>query len=217
MDLYLLIYLFFDVTKIAGHIRFGVKGNPLKVVSVLSSHYPGSFTQALNDSFGAGLAEAGHEFTTIDLYGEKFDPVMNGDDFNQFTGGDLPADVLKHQEILKDAGALAFFYPVWWNDMPGIMKGWIDRIMAKGFAYDIIDGGKVGTFPCKKILLFCTLGNAAEDQHPGLEEAMRVKEEHGVFAYTGCSEITHHFLYNVNDKSVRPKYLELAKSVAAGL
>ena len=189
----------------------------MKVVSVLSSHYPGSFTQALNDAFGSGLAEAGHELVTIDLYGERFDPVMNGADFNQFQGGDLPEDVVRHHGLLADAGVLAFFYPVWWNDMPAIMKGWIDRIMAKGFAYDIVDGQKVGTFPVKKILLFCTLGNAAEDQHPGLEQAMRTKEEQGVFAYTGCTEIDHHFLYNVNDKEQRPRYLELARTVAAGL
>jgi NAD(P)H dehydrogenase (quinone) len=30
-----------------------------------------------------------------------------------------------------------FQFPLWWFSMPAIMKGWIDRVYAYGFAYGV--------------------------------------------------------------------------------
>ncbi len=30
-----------------------------------------------------------------------------------------------------------FQFPLWWFSMPAIMKGWIDRVYARGFAYGV--------------------------------------------------------------------------------
>jgi len=170
----------------------------MKIVNVLSSHYPGSFVSALLEEFKRGLDEKRHVHEDIDLYAENFNPVMAGDDFNQFFGKPLPEDVLRHQAIVKQADALAFFYPVWWNDMPAIMKGWIDRVFSKDFAYELVDGAPRGSLPVKRALLVCTLGNAKENTPPELEEAMRVKERAGVFGFCGVEETEHIFLYNVD-------------------
>ncbi len=190
----------------------------MKVVNVLSSHYPGSFVSALLAEFTTSLERLGHVFQTIDLYADKFNPVMAGDDFNQFTGKPLPEDVVRYQNIVEDADALTFFYPVWWNDMPAIMKGWIDRVFAKGFAYDYDADGARGVLNVKKVLLACTLGNAKEKTPPGLEEAMRVKERLGVFQYCGVAEVVHEFLYNVDGGSeVRERCKARMRELALGL
>ena len=178
------------------------------VTNVLSSHYPGSFTSALLDRFNAGLVEAGHEFVNFDLYGEEFDPVMKGDDFNQFFGKPIPEDIVRVQKVVAAADVLVFFYPVWWNDMPAIMKGWIDRVFSKGFAFDYDESGTRGLLPCRRVILVCTLGNLADEMIPGLERAMRDKERHGVFGYCGVSEVDHLFLYGVKDESARARYLD---------
>ena len=108
----------------------------MHVVNLLSSHYSGSFVQALHDQFCEGLSSSGHSFSTIDLYTEKFNPVMRDTDFNQFFGKELPQELVEIHKLLAKTDVLACFYPVWWNDMPAIMKGWIDRVFTKGFAYD---------------------------------------------------------------------------------
>lgn len=189
----------------------------MKVTNILSSHYPGSFNQALLDAFVEGLEEAGVEHATIDLYGKNYDPVMKGDDFNQFFGKPLPEETAQTHELLRESDVVTFFYPVWWNDMPAIMKGWVDRIFTKGFAYAVTDEGQKGILPFKKVLLVCTLGNKAEGMHESLEQAMRDKEKHGVFGYCGVEEVEHHFFYDVDNKSLREDYLARARKLAEGL
>ncbi len=189
----------------------------MKVTNILSSHYPGSFNQALLDAFVEGLQEAGHEHATVDLYGSNYDPVMKGDDFNQFFGKPLPEDTVSTHELLKSSDVVTFFYPVWWNDMPAIMKGWIDRIFTKGFAYEVTPEGQKGILPFQKVILACTLGNTKEAMHPSLEQAMRDKESQGVFGYCGVQEVDHHFFYDVDNKSLRDLYLATIRDLGRQL
>lgn len=180
----------------------------MKVTNVLSSHYPGAFTQVLLDTFNQALEEAGHEQVSFDLYGLRFDPVMSGDDFNQFFGKPIPDEILAFQKRLRESEVMVFFYPVWWNDMPAIMKGWIDRVFTKGFAYRVEDGKTLGCLPLRKVVLVCTLGNKKENVAAELEQAMRIKEKQGVFGYCGVAEVAHLFLYEVDGS---PEVREEAK------
>ncbi len=189
----------------------------MNVTNILSSHYPGSFVQVLCDTFNQSLENAGHQQTTVDLYQREFNPVMGGDDFNQFFGKPIPAEIIAYQDLLRATDLLTFFYPVWWNDMPAIMKGWIDRVFGKGFAYEVFSDGTRGILTVKKVLLVCTLGNKKEDIPPELEEAMRVKERFGVFEYSGVPEVEHHFFYNVDDAEARKEFLARVKLLGESL
>lgn len=189
------------------------------VTHVLSSHYPGSFNMQLLRRFDETLCRLGAETWTYDLYGMNFDPVMRGEDFNPFFGTPPPREIQLIQQQIAKSSALTFFYPVWWNDYPAILKGWIDRVFSKGFAYDLTEGGYEGRLKLRKVLLVCTLGNEREEVvDTGLEEAMRLKEARGVFGYCGVECVEHHFLYSVyRDEATRTGYLEKMERLAHGL
>ena len=190
----------------------------MHVTNVLSSHYDGSFTSKLLSSFKEGLKTAGHGETTFDLYGDGFDPVMKGDDFNQFFDKPLTPELVQIHDVMRQSEALTMFYPVWWNDMPAIIKGWIDRVFSKGFAYDVVDGQKQGLLTINKVILVCTLGNKKEDVDDRLEESMRIKEELGVFKYCGIPEVEHHFLYDVDGGGeIRRRYCDQIQALGASL
>ena len=100
---------------------------------------PGSLSHAVAAQLarGVGLSDPGHSFEIADLAAEGFDP--------RFTAGDLAvhrrevppsADVLAEQARIDRADALVLVYPVFWWSMPGLLKGWIDRVFANGWAYD---------------------------------------------------------------------------------
>jgi NAD(P)H dehydrogenase (quinone) len=76
------------------------------------------------------LKKGGHEVETIDLYAEGFDPVMTLEERKAYL--DCPdwlvARFQGHISKLKAAEHLVFVYPTWWNGMPAIMKGWLDRV-----------------------------------------------------------------------------------------
>jgi putative NADPH-quinone reductase len=43
--------------------------------------------------------------------------------------------VLEYQERIKQADHLVFVFPIWWEAMPALTKGFIDKVIIKNFAY----------------------------------------------------------------------------------
>ncbi|MHB1629613.1 MAG: NAD(P)H-dependent oxidoreductase [Bacilli bacterium] len=41
-----------------------------------------------------------------------------------------------YRELVRRADHLIFVYPVWWYGVPAILKGFFDRVLASGFAFE---------------------------------------------------------------------------------
>jgi len=76
------------------------------------------------------LRAAGNEVQTIDLYAEGFDPVMTREEREAYLAcpGWLVDRFADHIAKIKGAEHLVFVYPTWWNGLPAILKGWLDRV-----------------------------------------------------------------------------------------
>lgn len=48
-----------------------------------------------------------------------------------------PRDVLEQQGLVAAAEGLIFIAPVFWMGFPAILKGWLERVFAYGFAYTL--------------------------------------------------------------------------------
>jgi NAD(P)H dehydrogenase (quinone) len=97
----------------------------------------GSHNAAVLKYVRSRLTANRREFEIIDLYAERFDPLIRTVNF------DMPGDyegVKAYQEKIKKAERLIFIYPVWFYNMPAIMKGFCDRVFSSGFAYDFSFG-----------------------------------------------------------------------------
>ncbi|MOA52701.1 Glutathione-regulated potassium-efflux system ancillary protein KefF [compost metagenome] len=44
-------------------------------------------------------------------------------------------EVEAEMERMKKHDALAYVFPVWWYNLPAMLKGYIDRVWNNGFAY----------------------------------------------------------------------------------
>lgn len=110
------------------------------------------YCHPLDDSFHAGimreavatLKAKGHEVDLCDLYAEGFDPVLTADRRRNYH------DVTKNREGLEDyvarlhaAEALVVQFPTWCFGLPAMLKGWFDRILMPGVAFDISDPANV--------------------------------------------------------------------------
>lgn len=185
---------------------------------VLLAHpNPNSFNHAVCDAFAEGLKQAGAVFDINDLCATGFNPVFGGNDFNQFSGeGELPADVLAEQEKVGKCDCLALIYPVWWNDAPAILKGWIDRVLSKGWAYDITPDGKVvAMLKLKKVVILNTGDNPDElNEDGGLNRAARLTKAAATFQFCGVPEIQHNILNSVSsDEEGRKRFLQEARRI----
>jgi NAD(P)H dehydrogenase (quinone) len=126
----------------------------MKYFIVCAHPEPTSLTGYLKDRAVAALQAAGHEVVVSDLYAMKWKAVADAADFpdrgdadgplhyarssrEAFTAGTQAADIAEEQRKLLWADVVVLQFPMWWYGMPAILKGWIDRVYAYGFAYGV--------------------------------------------------------------------------------
>lgn len=110
----------------------------MDVLTVLCHPRRDSLTAAVAKEFRAGLAESGHGGELADLYAEGFDPLVlppDEPDWNDATKRYSDV-VLAEQARIERHQAIAMVFPVWWWSLPAMLKGWIDRVWNRGWAYD---------------------------------------------------------------------------------
>lgn len=96
-----------------------------------------SFTAALTAAAERGLRTAGHEVDAIDLHEDGFDPVMSAQDLSAWrTKRAIDPHVLDYQQRVLAADHIIFAFPIWWEAMPALTKGFFDRVLTKGIVYD---------------------------------------------------------------------------------
>ena len=104
---------------------------------VFSHPYSKSFNKAILYNIVQKLDEIKEKYTIIDLNKDGFNPVMTEEELSLYSQGkSIDPLVLKYQEILKNTDELILVFPVWWMSMPAILKGFFDKVMIKGFAYE---------------------------------------------------------------------------------
>jgi putative NADPH-quinone reductase len=102
-----------------------------------------SYGAALRDRIVASLAPR-HEVDLLDLYAEGFNPVMSRDERPGYH--DIPTNripVAPYVERLFAAQALVLCFPAWSFAPPAILKGWHERVMVPGVAFNIEADGSV--------------------------------------------------------------------------
>ena len=87
------------------------------------------------------LASKGWEIDDCDLNAEGFDPVMTADERRKYHDTAInTAPVQCYVDRLRAADAVVFCFPVWNFGYPAILKGWFDRVMLPGVAFQLKDG-----------------------------------------------------------------------------
>ncbi|MGG1450594.1 NAD(P)H-dependent oxidoreductase [Bacillus licheniformis] len=94
-----------------------------------------SFNGAILNQVIKALEDGKHFYDVIDLYRDRFDPVLLFDEKKRRSDMKHDPETAEYRRIVKNADHLIFIYPLWWGGMPAIMKGFIDRVFAAGEAY----------------------------------------------------------------------------------
>jgi NAD(P)H dehydrogenase (quinone) len=108
-------------------------------VSVILAHPDsGSFNHAIAATSVAALRRNGHEVRFHDLYAEGFDPILPRGEIP--AGAMLPSDIARHCTEIAEADGIVIVHPNWWGQPPAILKGWVDRVIRPGVAYEFLEG-----------------------------------------------------------------------------
>ena len=133
----------------------------MNALVIIGHQRQGSFCHAIAETAVDTLTEGGHEVVFHDLYAEAFDPILHQEEIPKTAI--LPPIIRQHCEELVAADGIVVVHPNWWGQPPAILKGWIDRVVRQGLAYDFGEKGKVIGFLKGKRALVLTTSNTPRE------------------------------------------------------
>lgn len=155
----------------------------MNVLIVHAHPEPRSFNAATKDMAVETLRGSGHSVAVSDLYALNFKAAVDAHDFTAgradagflsvaaeqtkaVVSGTQAADVVAEQDKVRHADLLILQFPLWWYGMPAILKGWVDRVFARGFAYAAGRKHDTGMFRGKTAMVATTTGTSADTYAP---------------------------------------------------
>ncbi len=110
----------------------------LKISLILAHPNPASFNHAIAQATLQTLQHRGHRVHYHDLYAERFEPLLPAEEINR--DPHLPESLQDHCRELSQADGVIIVHPNWWGQPPAILKGWLDRVLRPGVAYQFLEG-----------------------------------------------------------------------------
>ncbi|CAI1549693.1 Glutathione-regulated potassium-efflux system ancillary protein kefF [Serratia fonticola] len=190
------------------------------------------------------LQDAGHQVQVSDLYAIKWKASLDGEDrtdrdrANRFNPvldsrialerGTQSADIALEQEKLLWADTVILQFPLWWFSMPAILKGWVERVYAYGFAYGVGEHSDThwgdrygeGTLAGKRAMLLVTAGGWESHYSPrginGPIEDILFPIHHGILYYPGF-DVLPPFVEYRTDRFDEAKFPELCAALGERL
>lgn len=195
----------------------------MNVLLVYAHPEPLSLNGALRDFTVQRLTGEGHAVKVSDLYAMRWKATLDAHDstthdpasrfeasrasMRAFRDDTQADDIAAEQEKLRWADAVILQFPLWWFSMPAILKGWIDRVYACGFAYGVGEhsdshwGDRYGegNLAGKRAMLVVTTGGWASHYAPrginGPIDDILFPIQHGILFYPGFDVLPPHVIY----------------------
>ena len=172
----------------------------MKTLIVFNHPYEGSYCNAILESAMNGLQESGQPCDLIHLDKDGFNPVMNAAELKAFAQArtmgakvlkDLDVQTLDYAARLQQAEHLVLVFPVWWELMPALMKGFIDKLIFPAIAYGYTERGmmKSTLTRLKKVTVISTMNTPGPIYRFIFGNALRGALLMGTFRKIGCRNL----------------------------
>jgi len=137
----------------------------MRILVILAHPDESSFNHAIAKAVVECLERNGHDASFHDLYAEDFAPLLFADEIPK--DARLPAVVKDHCEEIRQAEGIIVIHPNWWGQTPAVLKGWLDRVIRPGVAYEFLEGDSgegipKGMLPAKAAIVFNTSNTVPE-------------------------------------------------------
>lgn len=137
----------------------------MRISIILGHPSKESFNHAIANTAVETLLNNGHEVFFHDLYEENFDPLISSSEIPK--GAFLEKVIEEHCNEISEVKGIIIIHPNWWGQPPAILKGWIDRVLRPGVAYefkagDSGEGVPIGLLNAETALVFNTSNTPKE-------------------------------------------------------
>ena len=153
---------------------------------------PNSFNHAILDEV---IKASGNNHVIVrDLYQLNFNPTLEWQEFRSTIEHQYAEDVAQEHRYFQQADVITLIYPLWWMGFPAILKGYLDRVIAYGFAYTDGKEKSIGLLGDKRVQQFVTLGNPVEEyRQQGYLQAFEHTLGYGLFSFCGIEKVDMHY------------------------
>lgn len=136
----------------------------LKISVILAHPDKRSFNHAIAETAVFQIKRNGHCSVFHDLYAEKFNSILPGEEIP--SDSSLPPEIEAHCNRIKTADGIIIVHPNWWGQPPAILKGWVDRVIRPGVAYNFLEGDMgegvpTGLLKARAVIIFNTSNTPA--------------------------------------------------------
>lgn len=190
----------------------------MKISVILAHPDHSSFNHAIAKTAVEQLEKNEHGIFFHDLYDENFDPLLLGKEIPK--DASLPHIVRGHCEELREVEGIIIIHPNWWGQPPAILKGWIDRVIRPGIAYEFLEGDPGGGIPkgllrAKAAIVFNTSNTEKDRERNVFGDPLEAIWKNCVFGLCGVNNF-HRRMFSIvitSTEAQRKQWLDEVKAI----
>lgn len=163
----------------------------MKILLILAHPDKKSFNHAIADRCQNRLKAIGHSVTYHDLYEENFNPSIESSEIPKHAS--IDAVIQNHCNDLTGSDGIIIIHPNWWGQPPAILKGWIDRVIRPGIAYEFKEGDNgegtpIGLLKAKTAIVFNTSNTNKERENNIFKDPLETIWKNCIFDFCGVQQ-----------------------------
>jgi NAD(P)H dehydrogenase (quinone) len=160
----------------------------MRISIILGHPSKESFNHAIANTVVETLLNNGHEVFFHDLYEENFDPLISSSEIPKEAS--LEKVIEEHCNKISEVNGIIIIHPNWWGQPPAILKGWIDRVLRPGVAYefkagDSGEGVPIGLLNAETALVFNTSNTPKERELLVFGDPLEILWKNCIFDFCG--------------------------------
>ena len=163
----------------------------MRVLVILAHPRSNSFNHAIGEAAVHVLEAEGHQVTFHDLYAEGFDPILGWKEIPK--GSQIDGTIAMHCRDLVEAEGIIVVHPNWWGMPPAMLKGWVDRVIRPGVAYEFLegdsgDGVPSGLLQARIALVFNTSNTPLQRELEAFGDPLQTLWKNCIFGLCGIGD-----------------------------
>jgi len=130
------------------------------------------------------------ELQVLDLYEEKFDPLLVFNEHKRRRDMYRDTRIEKYRTQITWADKIVFVYPIWWGRPPAMLMGYIDQLFAANFAYRDKKGLlPEGLLKGKSVVCVSTMKGPTKYPLLWLNNAHKILMKKALFNFVGIKKV----------------------------
>jgi NAD(P)H dehydrogenase (quinone) len=186
----------------------------MKLLIILAHPDRESFNYAIAETCRVKLIANGHSVVFHDLYRENFDPIIGSAEIPKTAS--IDKTIQQHCNDVMNSDGIIVVHPNWWGQPPAILKGWIDRVLRPGIAYEFEEGDHgegipIGLLNAKTGIVFNTSNTNAERENDLFKDPLEAIWKNCIFDFCGVKQFDRRMFRMIVTSDLKQRQIWLSE------